>query len=342
MINDIVTKAIEEEVKLQTRQATSKYEQIKNKYNKTLDEVERLKVKNEELEMQLNKGDLLNSISANISIENIEEVIISNLNFKYEHIAFDGMDSEGIPEWFKILCRYFDNKEDVLNVFDLFNIEYPNWAKNIVLPNQYDRTTLELCLSRVDKLYVTNGQIYDGNMGFYYQQFKAKKFNVAEVFNSNSYVSIPYQLLLKNKLLIEDCELFNVILQNLYNNRSHAEYFLKVVEYQDVPLEKVKLLLAPNKHGKITYKSVLKKYPQLLKDDKIGDKFKSQISEYFGSELYILKFTKEIQKEYFLKRKAKRSNYDTYDFVKLIDSSDELVIEEKAELIKQCYLNLSE
>jgi len=339
-INYIIEEMINQEVEARVANYTSKYEQLKEQHKKVLSELQQEKNRNKDLKTGANQFELLSSLSDNIDAENIEEIVIANLGYKYENISFGGMNSEHIPQWFKIICKYFDNKEDILNIFDLFKIEYPHWAKDIVLPSHYDKDDLEFCLSRINKLYVTNGQIYEGNMGFYYAQFSGRKFNLKDVFNKNSYVSIPYQLLLKNKLLVEDDTLFEMILNSLYEDRSHASYFMKIVEYQNLDIEKVKKLLKPNRHGSITYKSVLSKYPQLLKDYKIGSKFKDHISEYSGSELFVLKFSKDIQKEYFLKRNSERDKYSTFDFVKLIDQSDELSVDEKAELIKQCYLNM--
>lgn len=334
MVDDIIKNAIEIEVKNQVESYVNKYENLKINYDKLNKDYENLKLEKNEMLNNLNQLEVIKGISKNINVDNIEEAIISNFNYKPQIISFRGMDSNKIPMWFEILSRYFDYKEEILNLFNIFNIEYPEWAKDIILPSHYNKEQLKLCLEKSHKMYVCNGQIYDGNMGFYYTYHRKHNFNLENVFKYESYVEIPFQLLLKNKLLIEDNELFNLLLDKIYNEASHISYFMKIVEYQDVPIDKVLKLLAPNKNGSVNYKLIVKKYPEILKDERIGNSLKHGISEYNGSELYLLKFNKDIQKQYLLNRENK-----DLKFVELIDKSTEFNSEEKAELIKVCYMN---
>ncbi|KOS61487.1 hypothetical protein FJQ98_16395 [Lysinibacillus agricola] len=334
MVNDVIAKAIQMEVEAQVESYVGKYENLKKNYVKLSDDHIKLKAESSELLSKLKQLEAIKSFSDNITIETIESAVICNLNYNPTDISFSGMRSEEIPMWFKILCRYFDNKNEILNLFNIFNIEYPNWAKDIILPSHYNKQQLKLCLNNSGQLYVCNGQIYEGNMGFYYTYHRRHNFDLETVFKRESYVEIPFQLLLKNKLLIEDDELFDLLLEKLHNEASHISYFMKLVYYQDVPIDKVLKLLSPTKSGAINYKSIVGKYPELLKSEHVGESLKQGISENGYSELYLLKFNKEVQKEYLLNRENK-----DLKFVELIDKSMEFNTEEKAELIKLCYMN---
>jgi len=335
MVNDIITNAIQMEVNAQIESYINKYENLKKNYENLNEDHIKLKAENNELLSNLKQLETIKSFSNSITIDTIESAVICNLNYKPRDISFSDMDSEQIPMWFKILSCYFDNKDEIINLFNIFNIDYPVWAKDIVLPSHYNKEQLKLCLKNTQQLYVCNGQIYDGNMGFYFTRHRNYKFDLEKVFKSESYVQIPFQLLLKNKLLIEDDELFNLLLEKLHKEASHVSYFMRIVEYQDISTNKVLKLLAPTKNGSINYKSIVKKYPELLKEEHIAKSLKQGISENRYSELYLLNFNKEIQKEYLLNRKNK-----DLDFVKLIDGSTEFNTEEKAELIKSCYMNM--
>lgn len=333
MVNDIISNAIEQEVEKRISDILETNEKLKLK-------CERLGMDNSMLRgeiLRLNKligtSNLLQSFTSNINIDNIEEIIISNLGFKCERINFDGMNSERIPEWFKILANYNSHKEYILQLFELFNIEYPEWAINVTIPTYYSKDELLLCLEKTNQLYVCNGQICSGNMGFYYLEHMSQKFNLTEVFKKSSYVQIPFQLLLKNRLLIEDEEVFDELVNVVENGRTHSEYFLKINDYQDLPTEKVLRLLNPKKHDKSLFKGIFKKHPELLKDREIGNMFRSSISDYYGSEFYVLRFNKDIQKNYFLKHEFRGQEY-----VDIISKSDVFTKEEKAELVKQCFL----
>lgn len=334
MINDIIQQAIQTEVDSKIEKYISKYNKLEKDYLKLQESYEKIKSENSKLFLDERKLNIIEVLSSKININSIEDSLLDNLDYTPDSISFDGMDSNRIPQWFKILVKYYHYKDEIFNFFDIFNIEYPIWAKDIVLPNNYNKEQLKLCLENTGQMYVCNGQIYSGNMGFYYTYHQKYQFKLEEVFKNESYVEIPFQLLLKNKLLIEDDELFELLIENIYNNRSHVSYFMKIVEYQDVPVDKVIRLLSPDKNNSINYKSIVKKYPLILKDSLVGNSLKNGISEYSGSELYLLKFNKDIQRGYLLNRKK-----DDNDFVGLIDKSTEFTSAEKAELIKQCYIN---
>lgn len=132
MVNDVIAKAIQMEVDAKVEEYVSKFENLKKNYGKLNDDHIKLKAESSELLSKLKQLEAIKSFSDNITIETIESAVICNLNYKPTDISFSGMRSEEIPMWFNILCRYFDNKNEIINLFNIFNIEYPNWAKDII------------------------------------------------------------------------------------------------------------------------------------------------------------------------------------------------------------------
>jgi len=338
MINEKLEEFLELEVQKRLDDKIKGYECILNELSTVKEKLNSLILENKELNKLKNKLNIIKSFTEKINIDNIEQLIISNLYQKSDDMELNGMNSEYIPKWFSILTHYHKHKNEIINLFDIFNIEYPYYVNQFKLPNYYNKEELLKCLNNCGKLYVTNGEMFKFNMGFYFRQFCYDSFNLDKVIKNNSYISIPFQLLLKNKLIVEDDEIFNLLIGLIKNETLHSSYFLKIVEYQNLPYDKLKKLLQVNKNGKINYKSIIKNYPELLKEYDIANSLKQGASTNKYDELYILKFNKDIQLEFFLGITDINMMNKIFE---LIHSSEEFTNLEKSELISQCYLNIT-
>jgi len=338
MLNEKLEEFLELEVQKRLDSKVKDYEYVLNELSTVKENLKSLTLENKELNKLKNKLNIIKSFTEKINIDNIEQLIISNLYEKSDDMELNGMHSEYIPKWFSILTHYHKYKNEIIKLFDIFNIEYPQYANQFKLPNYYNKEELLKCLNKCGKLYVTNGEMFKYNMGFYFRQFNSDLFNLDKVIKNNSYISIPFQLLLKNKLIVEDDEIFNLVIELIKNDRLHSEYLLKIVEYQNLPYEKIKKLLQVNKNGKIKYKSIIKNYPELLKESDIANDLKGGASTLKYDELYILKFNKDVQIEFFLGVKDVDKMNKIFE---LIHFSEEFTNLEKSELISQVYLNIN-
>lgn len=338
MINEKLEEFLELEVQKRLYRKVKDYEYVLNELSTVKEKLNNLLLENKELNKLKNKLNIIKYFTEKINIDNIEQLIISNLYEKSDDMELNGMYSEYIPKWFSILTHYHKYKNEIINLFDIFNIEYPQYAKQFKLPNYYNKEELLKCLNNCGKLYVTNGEMFKFNMGFYFRQFNSYLFNLDKVIKNNSYISIPFQLILMNKLIVEDDEIFNLMVELIKNDRLHSSYFLKIVEYQNLPYDKIKKLLQVNKNGRINYKSIIKNYPELLKESDIANDLKEGASTNKYDELYILKFNKDIQLEFFLGIKDIDKMNKIFE---LIHFSEEFTNLEKSELISQVYMNIN-
>jgi len=338
MFNEKLEEFLEIEVEKRLNDKIKEYQSISNELSIVKESLNNLILENKELSKLKNKLTIIKSFTEKINIDNIEQLIISMLYEKSDDIELNGMNSEYIPKWFSILTHYHEKKDEIFKLFDIFNIEYPQYSKQFKLPNYYNKQELLKCLNNCGKLYVTNGEMFKFNMGFYFRQFNSDLFNLDKVLKNNSYISIPFQLLLKNRLIVEDDEIFNLMVELIKNDRLHSSHFLKIVEYQNLPYEKIKKLLQVDENGKIKHKTIIKNYPKLLKEYDIANSLKEGASTNKYDELYILKFNKDIQLEFFLGIKDINLMNKIFE---LIHVSDEFTSLEKSELIGQCYLNIT-
>ncbi|WP_440110120.1 hypothetical protein [Paenibacillus sp. QZ-Y1] len=109
---------------------------------------------------KLEQIELFETLRSKINKENISE-LIKYLNLESISISFDGMHNNEIPQWFKLIVKYYPDKDTIFKLLDLFDIEYPQWAKSYKLPFYYDEDELNRIFSKLHKMYVCNGCIYD-------------------------------------------------------------------------------------------------------------------------------------------------------------------------------------
>lgn len=120
--------------------------------------------------------------------------IVSLLGFESIDIDFGGMDSEKIPVWFKLIAKYYPDRNKVFSLLDLFEIQYPSWARTFKLPFDYGEVELDIIFNSLSRMGMTNGQYFSGNMGFYYRYVNMYHGDLKTLFEKQSGVCIPWNL----------------------------------------------------------------------------------------------------------------------------------------------------
>lgn len=257
---------------------------------------------------------------------------LCHFNLKSNSINFDGMNSDDIPKWFKWLTTYYEDRDKLFLLMDLFNVKYPFVAKNIKMPYDYSEEELDIIFDKLGKMYVTNGCIFSGNMGFWHRELSYNQYDFHKLMTKATYVEIPWQLLLKNKLLLTD-KYFSKITEAIRNNKSHSQYFYAISKYQDLSDDQIKELakLLSKKYLSEEHKDFISRSKNIIKDNVwLAEKFKEKINDNQYSAFYFLNYPLEMQKEFI--RSNKHSKYYTIlDLIKKMDVSKE----EKLEFLQE-------
>ncbi|KON87429.1 hypothetical protein AF332_11725 [Sporosarcina globispora] len=336
MLNETLDKLIQEEIDKGIEEIKDDYSRVKSdfdnlrkKLREKTNEVNGLK----RLEDQMN---VFKTFQDTISKDNIEE-LIHHLNMEQQEIDFNGMDSDRIPVWFKLLCTYYHDKEKIFEIMDLFNITYPSWAKTFKMPFDYGKEELNLVFEYLGKMYVCNGQIFSGNMGFFFTYQNRYNGDLEALFRKESYVEIPWNLLLQNPLLTTE-EYFSKIIKALKEKRYHSEYFFMIQNYQELTKEQVNLIAEhlPTTQLYSYHTNFLSKNKGIFKvRTDLAEMFKDRIKNNHYSEFHYLNYPIEMQKVFVLKESLSGDRY-TFEMVKNMDIS----VEDKVELLSKIATNL--
>jgi hypothetical protein len=330
MISEAIDKMIQDEIKKGISEFNDEFECTKNaleEYRQSYQDVSNKLKEQQKVNKQINE---FKTFQERVN-ENNFETLIDGLNLEEVEIGFRGMDSEEIPTWFRLLCTYYKDKERLFTLMDMFNIKYPAWAKTFKIPFDYDERELDLIFNHMGKMYVCNGQIYSGNMGFYFREQRKYNGDIFKLFINECYVEIPWNLLLMNPLLTTD-KYFNKVIESLTKKESNSEYFFKIQNYQELNDDQIIRMAACLPTDKMwdIHKSFIEKSTNLFKlNPDIALRFKNKMNDNHFSTFYYLNYPLKMQIEFVLNESNK---YDYgFGYVNKMDISKE----EKLELLNQ-------
>jgi hypothetical protein len=201
---------------------------------------------------------------------------------------------------------------------DMFNIQYPEWAKEYKMPYEYNQEEIDIFLNTIHNHYVCNGCILKDNIGFFYTEFARNKFNVKECLK-HSYSELPWQLILRNPLLVEEKN-FNKILRLLKKKETHSQYFYAISKYQEISKEQALEMFKCLPKGELFdfHKIFVSKNVFLLRENvELATMFKDKISNNKYSQFYFTSYPLEYQVEYI--KNCKYSYYEKLELIKKMD-----------------------
>jgi hypothetical protein len=205
-------------------------------------------------------------------------------------------------------------------------ISYPNWLKTFIMPYEYGEELLDVFFDYLSCHYVCNGCIYSGNYGFWYNEWSNHRFDPKEALQ-HSYSELPWQLILKNPLLSTE-KYFNKIVKSIETNNTHACYFYKIDEYQELSqgqLEKLAELSIPKavkSSESYEYAFLKKHFPS---NRTILEDIKSKMTDNIYNVFWFARYPKYMVKEYILSKQcdiseklrlAKSANIDEKEILK--------------------------
>ncbi len=221
---------IENEVKLRVKSIVDDNVKLKNQITSLTRECESLKSKLSEVN---DKADIIEAgknIMSYFSEENIEQFI--KLTPTYNVSMSDaGMNS--IPMWFYLILKYWKNKKDIYNIFKFFNFKIPDWATEIKMPQEWNKEECIYFTKTINKHYVCNGQTYDRNLGFWYQDQGKNLINAKLMMDGKSYSEIPWQFVLANPLWTKDDDVFSAMVDCISSSKEHSCFFIEIEKYNN-------------------------------------------------------------------------------------------------------------
>jgi len=219
---------IEGEVKSRVKSIIDDNARLKNKLTSLTTECTSLKLKLSEVSDKAYVIEAGKNIMSCFSEENIEQLI--KLKPTY-NISMSDAGMNSIPMWFYLILKYWKNKKDIYNIFKFFNFLIPDWATDIKIPQEWNKEECIYFAQTTEKHYVCNGQIYNQNLGFWYQDQGKNLIDTKLMMSERSYSEIPWQFVLANTLWVEDKDVFNAMIASISAGKNHSYYFFSIEEY---------------------------------------------------------------------------------------------------------------
>lgn len=305
---------------------------LKTKNKELKNELSQIKKENIQLKNNFKNVEMFNILKGLIDEEKLS-YILQFFNLQKTNIKIDGMDADKIPAWFKMLVSYYEDKEKLFKIMDMFDIKYPIWVKDFKMPYDYNEEEIDLFFNNLSERYICNGQIFGGNMGFFWESINKHKANAKNILTKNTSFSnyVPWQLFLKNPLLVTD-KYFNMIIKSLDKNISNSHYFFAIQKYQTLSEEQAKQMYKYLPKGNLydIHKSFIENNKDIIRNNpELAEIFIDKISDNQFSTFYYLNYPLKMQKEYI---KNYSNGYETkLNLIKKINISKE----EKIEFIKE-------
>jgi|GEM_PF-4649807 len=322
-IENVFSTMVEAEVTKRTSKYFEKMKQLEDQHLTDVKKVLEIKNERDELKKTHKQSESFSVFKSQINDKNIENVV-SFLNLNEVKIDFNGMDSERIPSWFKLIAKYYPDRDKIFSLLDLFEIKYPDWAKSFKMPFDYGEKELDLIFLKLGRMYVCNGCIFDGNMGFFYTNYSRYK-DINILFDKESSVGIPWNLFLQNKLLTTE-KYFDKIIQAFKDKERHSVYFYKIQDYQELVPEQAERLFdfLPMNNLYDIHKMFIELNTDIIKKKpELANTYKDKMSDNQYSSFYYLNFPVEMQKDFIRNYRGMGRYESKFDLIKKMNISKE-------------------
>lgn len=138
----------------------------------------------------------------------------------YDAFAHDRVDE--VPLWLLAVVTFDKNTQEVLDVLEMYGVDFPKEVRSIRLPQYWSNNDLKTFIDTISNHYVCNGCIYENNLQFW------KNFSLydAKTQCNHQYSEIPWQLVLSNYNW-HNWELLEQIGKVMFS-RINGQYFAKM------------------------------------------------------------------------------------------------------------------
>lgn len=240
MFTEQLNQLVEQEVESRHSELKAEMWEVTQKLMSTEKELNELKTLTLTLKDKSNQLEAFNTFKSLIKDVNFSNILLY-FNLKKNNHTINGMNSDEIPSWFKLLFTYYEDREKLFTIMDLFDFKYPSWAKKYKMPYEYNEEELGLFINPKYRRSITNGQMFKENTGFFWRNIQENKGDTNKILTAQITFAddIPWQLVLSNPLWKED-KMFNKILNALYKKENDSHFYFCIQDYQEISKEQVK------------------------------------------------------------------------------------------------------
>lgn len=217
-IFEIIHDTVDEKCKDIQEMIAVKQDKINDQHN----EIHKLKNTIKELEERLRVQSGVDEFAKLVNEDNIFNLINSlGIEKTNSENYIGGMNSERMEVVTKLILLYYNDRNLIFDLLDLFNIHFPSNLKNLKLPRDYSKEEIESIVKIVDrKMLNTNGCYFKDNFGFW----------LSDSFGNRD-GRVPLQEVFKNPH-VKSC--IDIILNKLKEDAfSYYSYLFEVTNYQD-------------------------------------------------------------------------------------------------------------
>ena len=331
MLTDTFNKLFEQEVEARHLELKEELEKVSTQLENTEKELNELKTLNLTLKDKYTQLEELNTLKTLVTDVNISNILF-NFNLKRNKHIIDGMHSEEIPTWFKLLFNYYEDRDRLFSIMDLFDFKYLTWAKEFKMPYDYNKEELKLFIDSKYDRYITNGEIFSENTGFFWETIRVNKGNTHEILTNRKAFSdyIPWQLVLSNPLWLEE-DMFSIILKALKNKQPYSYYYYAIQNYLTISNDQIKALadLLPTNNLYDIHKKFIECNINIIRENEwLAERYQDVINDNQFSTFYYLNYPLAMQKVFIKK-------YKGYDSKFKLVSKMEINKEEKIKLLME-------
>jgi len=320
--NKVVNGILNKEVDERTSAVKKALDTYKKNYKQAIENIESQKATIKELQNKVSNSTVYTDFINALDKENVANFIrlIYTPDFKEEN-SFDYA-----PVWFQLVINYYRNKDKVIEILKSAGIDVPDSAKHLRLPFDWDAEEITSFISHTYNGYITNGCIFGGNIGFWYQ---TKLWNDPMRNCSSQYMYVPWQFVLRNPIL--NSKKFCKQMAAEINKGDCGLYYTKIAEYQKLDKENLDAMV-----GEINIKKLKK--PEQYTIDLLFDGIDAITDTEQLDALYTLVRGKYKAIDYILKMPKsylkKFLHDENVDAKRIILELNDITQEEKIELLK--------
>jgi len=294
---------------------------LKEENNKLRNEIRQLKDEVKLLKDKCKNSLFIDLVSSNITKENFTDF----LSVIYKKDYREPWSEEETPLWLGVLTEYYSHKDEIIELFNIFNIKTPSNINNFRLPNDWSEEELDIFFDTMINHYNCNNNSYQYNLRFWGTNSLKP---VKEQCNKN-YSEIPWQYVLRNPLLRKE-KYLKLMGQKM--TEPNGDKFAKIYCYQDLNENEVKTILDNIDYTKLVrlqgdIGSFILKHIHLIDSDDFLDKiYPFIISGGYSKFNYVKKMKSKHIKRYLLEHKK--------EALGLLKENMNLSKEDKQELVQ--------
>lgn len=185
-------------------------EALSSSLDYNINEVKTLRKRVSELEKELEnankrvmESDLGSVIVAKFATQvdskhKMETILDCMYNPRFENVHLNNES----PLWLSALTRYYDNREEVLDILRSFKwTEIPSKINNFKLPLDWSDKELNSWMTHMSHNYVCNGQLYDWGNLRWWGSFSLEDITTFYEKHRGEYSEVPFQYVFMNPLM---------------------------------------------------------------------------------------------------------------------------------------------